>query len=42
VKDATEFLDALAEECAELTKQNKTTPRSVLFRVFSQGGWRRQ
>jgi hypothetical protein len=42
VKDATEFLDALAEECAELTKQNKTIPRSVLFRVFSQGGWRRQ
>ena len=42
VKDATEFLDSLAEECAELTAQNKATPRSVLFRVFSQGGWRRQ
>jgi NTE family protein len=37
VKDATEFLDSLADECAQLNVQKKATPRSVRFRVFSQG-----
>jgi len=37
VKDATDFLHSLADVCAQLNIQKKATPRSVQFRVFSQG-----